>query len=110
MPLKCAVLTQGWAVGHLVVLVRHLWLALSHLPEKVTILDAPLSPEYLFGPSMQDMRERFKTTQKSMDMFKTSTPPPADQAQTRPCLNVGRRRAALWQSPSPWLSHSSCRV
>lgn len=59
-------------MGHLVVLVRHLWLILSTRPEKkkVMMLDASLSIERLFGHSMQNMRQRFEATQKSTDVLK----------------------------------------
>lgn len=44
---KCLALTQDKPMGHLVVLVRHLWISDK---EKVQLLDVPLSPMGLFRP------------------------------------------------------------
>lgn len=47
-------------MGDLLVLVHHLWLTLSQLPDKkVLLLDAP---QGLFGPVMEQTRERFEAT------------------------------------------------
>ncbi len=50
----------------LVVLERHLWLTLTEIEDadKVSFLDAPISPSGLFGPAVKGFAERFTEAQK----------------------------------------------
>ncbi len=51
----------GRSVASLVVLERHLWLTLTEIKDadKVSFLDAPISPSGLFGPAVEGFAERF---------------------------------------------------
>ncbi len=56
----------GRSMASLVVLERHLWLTLMEIKDadKVPFLDAPISPNGLFGPAVEGFAERFTEAQK----------------------------------------------
>ncbi len=51
----------GRSMASLVVLERHLWLTLTEIKDadRVSFLDAPISPSGLFGPAVKGFAERF---------------------------------------------------
>ncbi len=55
-------------MASLVVLERHLWLTLTEIKDadKVSFLDAPISPSGLFGPAVEGFAECFTEAQKAM--------------------------------------------
>ncbi len=57
----------GRSMASLVVLERHLWLMLTEIKDanKVSFLDAPISPNGLFGPVVEGFAERFTEAQKA---------------------------------------------
>ncbi len=57
----------GRSMASLVVLECHLWLTLTEIKDadKVPFLDAPISPNGLFGPAVKGFTERFTEAQKS---------------------------------------------
>ncbi len=57
----------GRSMASLVVLERHLWLTFTEIKDadKVTFLDSPVSPTYLFGPAVEGFAECFTAVQKS---------------------------------------------
>ncbi len=54
-------------MASLVVLERHLWLTLTEIKDadKVSFLDAPISPSGLFGPAVEGFAEHFTEAQKA---------------------------------------------
>ncbi len=56
----------------LVVLERHLWLTLTEIKDtdKVSFLDAPISPSGLFGPAVKGFAERFTEAQKASQVMR----------------------------------------
>ncbi len=54
-------------MASLVVLERHLWLTLTEIKDadRVSFLDAPISPSGLFGPAVKGFVERFTEAQKA---------------------------------------------
>ncbi len=66
----------------LVVLERHLWLTLTEIKDadKVSFLDAPISPSGLFGPAVKGFAERFTEAQKASQVMRHFLPSaPAQQ-------------------------------
>ncbi len=57
----------GRSMASLVVLERHLWLTLTEIKDadRVSFLDAPISPSGLFGPAVKGFAERFTKAQKA---------------------------------------------
>ncbi len=57
----------GRSMASLVVLERHLWLTLMEIrdADKVSFLDAPISPNGLFGPAVEGFAELFTEVQKA---------------------------------------------
>lgn len=99
-------------MGHLVVLVCHLWLTLSQQldRDKMPLLDAAVSLQGLFGPVMEQMRRTFEATQKSADakkmlpQRKDSTGPAASPLSSWPWH---QHRPCRQQSPSPVQQHAA---
>ncbi len=66
----CATKATAQAIGRsmasLVVVERHLWLTLTEIKDadKVPFLDAPISPNGLFGPAVEGFAEHFTEAQK----------------------------------------------
>ncbi len=60
--------------GRLVVLERHLWLTLTEIKDadKVSFLDAPISPSGLFGPAVKGFAERFTEHRRRHRLCDTS--------------------------------------
>ncbi len=78
----------GRSMASLVVLERHLWLTLTEIKDadRVSFLDAPISPSGLFGPAVKGFAERFTEAQKASQamrhfLHKRSSPA---AAQSRP--------------------------
>ncbi len=89
----------GRSMASLVVLERHLWLTLTEIKDadRVSFLDAPISPSGLFGPAVKGFTERFTEAQKAsqaMQHFLPKRSSPA-AAQSRP------RTAPTQQSAKP---------
>ncbi len=66
----------GRSIANLVVLERHLWLMLTEIKDadKVPFLDAPISPNSLFGPAVEGFAERFTKAQKSSQAMRHFLP------------------------------------
>ncbi len=78
----------GRSMASLVVLERHLWLTLTEIKDadRVSFLDAPISPSGLFWPAVKGFAERFTEAQKASQamrhfLHKRSSPA---AAQSRP--------------------------
>ncbi len=103
----------GRSMASLVVLEHHLWLTLMEIKDtdKVSFLDAPISPSGLFGPAVEGFGERFTeahflpkrstaaqsrpktapTQQPAKPVPAVSAPQPAKIQQTRGCSRSARR-------------------
>ncbi|KAJ8009614.1 hypothetical protein DPEC_G00090730 [Dallia pectoralis] len=66
----------GRAMAALVATERHLWLSLSDMRdrEKAFLLDAPLSPDGLFGPAIGSVVERFQEERRQAAAFQKFLP------------------------------------
>ncbi|KAL0186275.1 hypothetical protein M9458_017945, partial [Cirrhinus mrigala] len=66
----------GRSMASLVVLERHLWLTLTEIKDadKVSFLDAPISPTGLFGPSVEGFAEQFSAAQKTSQAMRHFLP------------------------------------
>ncbi|KAJ7990663.1 hypothetical protein DPEC_G00302730 [Dallia pectoralis] len=66
----------GRAMAALVATERHLWLSLSDMRdrEKAFLLDAPLSPDGLFGPAIGSVVERFQEERRQAATFQKFLP------------------------------------
>ncbi len=78
----------GRSMASLVVLERHLWLTLTEIKDadKVSFLDAPISPSGLFGPAVEVFAERFTEAQKASQAMRHFLPKRSSSAaaQSRP--------------------------
>ncbi len=78
----------GRSMASLVVLERHLWLMLTEIKDvdKVSFLDAPISPSGLFGPAVEGFAERFTEAQKASQAMRHFLPKRSSSAaaQSRP--------------------------
>ncbi|KAL0165985.1 hypothetical protein M9458_037829, partial [Cirrhinus mrigala] len=77
----------GRSMASLVVLERHLWLTLTEIKDadKVSFLDAPLSPTGLFGPSVEGFTERFSAAQKTSQAMRHFLPKRSSSRATSGC-------------------------
>ncbi len=86
-------------MASLVVLERHLWLTLTEIKDadRVSFLDAPISPSGLFGPAVKGFAERFTEAQKASQAMRHFLPKRSSPAaaQSRP------RTAPTQQSAKP---------
>ncbi len=66
----------GRSMASLVVLERHLWLTLTEIKDadRVSFLDAPISPSGLFGPAVEGFAERFTEAQKASQAMRHFLP------------------------------------
>ncbi len=66
----------GRSMASLVVLERHLWLTLTEIKDadRVSFLDAPISPSGLFGPAVKGFAERFTEAQKASQAMRHFLP------------------------------------
>ncbi len=89
----------GRSMASLVVLERHLWLTLTEIKDadRVSFLDAPISPSGLFGPAVKGFAERFTEAQKASQAMRHFLPKRSSPAaaQSRP------RTAPTQQSAKP---------
>ncbi len=89
----------GRSMASLVVLERHLWLTLTEIKDadRVSFLDAPISPSGLFGPAVKGIAERFTEAQKASQAMRHFLPKRSSPAaaQSRP------RTAPTQQSAKP---------
>ncbi len=76
----------------LVVLERHLWLTLTEIKDadKVSFLDAPISPSGLFGPAVKGFAERFTEAQKASQVMRHFLPSAPAQQLLRVALRLRR--------------------
>ncbi len=78
----------GRSMASLVVLERHLWLTLTEIKDadRVSFLDAPISPSGLFGPAVEGFTERFTEAQKASQAMRHFLPKRSSPAaaQSRP--------------------------
>ncbi len=76
----------------LVVLERHLWLTLMEIKDadKVSFLDAPISPSGLFGPAVKGFAERFTEAQKASQVMRHFLPSAPAQQLLRVALRLRR--------------------
>ncbi len=79
----------GRSMASLVVLERDLWLTLTEIKDadRVSFLDAPISPSGLFGPAVKGFAERFTEAQKASQAMRHFLPkrssPAAAQSRER---------------------------
>ncbi len=64
----------GRSMASLVVLERHLWLTEIKDADKVSFLDAPISPSGLFGPAVEGFAERFTEAKKASQAMRHFLP------------------------------------
>ncbi len=92
--------TTAQAIGRfmasLVVLERHLWLTLTEIKDadRVSFLDAPISPSGLFGPAVKGFAERFTEAQKASQAMQHFLP-----KRSSPAAAQSRPRTAPTQQP-----------
>ncbi len=74
----------GRSMASLVVLERHLWLTLTEIKDadRVSFLDAPISPSGLFGPAVKGFAERFTEAQKASQAMRHFLPKRSSPAAT----------------------------
>ncbi len=95
----------GRSMASLVVLERHLWLTLTEIKDadRVSFLDAPISPSGLFGPAVEGFAERFTEAQnasQAMRHFPLSRPRTAPTQQpAKPAPAVFAPQPARTQQP-----------
>ncbi len=93
--------TTAQAIGRsmcsLVVLERHLWLTLTEIKDadRVSFLDAPISPSGLFGPAVKGFAERFTEAQKASQAMRHFLP-----KRSSPAAAQSRPRTAPTQQPA----------
>ncbi len=87
----------GRSMASLVVLERHLWLTLTEIKDadRVSFLDAPISPSGLFGPAVKGFAERFTEAQKASQAIRHFLP-----KRSSPATAQSRPRTALTQQPA----------
>ncbi len=98
----------GRSMASLVVLERHLWLTLTEIKDadRVSFLDAPISPSGLFGPAVKGFAERFTEAQKASQAMrhflpKRSSPAAAQgRPRTAPTLQPAKPAPAIY-APQP---------
>ncbi len=75
----------GRSMAGLVVLERHLWLTLMEIKDadKVSFLDAPISPSGLFGPAVEGFAERFTEAQKASQAMRHFLPKRSSSASAQ---------------------------
>ncbi len=80
----------GRSIASLVVLERHLWLTLTEIKDadKVSFLDASMSPSGLFRPAVEGFAEHFTEAQKASQAMRHFLPKRSSSAaaQSRPRL------------------------
>ncbi len=83
-------------MASLVVLERHLWLTLTEIKDadRVSFLDAPISPSGLFGPAVKGFAERFTQAQKASQAMRHFLP-----KRSSPAAAQSRPRTAPTQQP-----------
>ncbi len=78
----------GRSMASLVVLECHLWLTLTEIKDadRVSFLDAPISPSGLFGPAVEGFAEHFTEAQKASQAMRHFLPKRSSPAaaQSRP--------------------------
>ncbi len=86
----------GRSMASLVVLERHLWLTLTEIKDadRVSFLDAPISPSGLFGPAVKGFAERFTEAQKASQAMRHFLP-----KRSSPAAAQSRPRTAPTQQP-----------
>ncbi len=86
----------GRSMASLVVLERHLWLTLTEIKDadRVSFLDAPISPSGLFGPAVEGSAERFTEAQKGSQAMRHFLP-----KRSSPAAAQSRPRTAPTQQP-----------
>ncbi len=84
-------------MASLVVLERHLWLTLTEIKDadRVSFLDAPISPSGLFGPAVKGFAERFTEAQKASQAMRHFLP-----KRSSPAAAQSRPRTAPTQQPA----------
>ncbi len=84
-------------MASLVVLERHLWLTLTEIKDadRVSFLDAPISPSGLFGPAVKGFAERFTESQKASQVMRHFLP-----KRSSPATAQSRPRTAPTQQPA----------
>ncbi len=84
-------------MASLVVLERHLWLTLTEIKDadRVSFLDAPISPSALFGPAVEGFAERFTEAQKASQAMRHFLP-----KRSSPAAAQSRPRTAPTQQPA----------
>ncbi len=89
--------SAGQAASALVVLERHLWLTLTEIKDadRVSFLDAPISPSGLFGPAVEGFAERFTEAQKASQAMRHFLP-----KRSSPAAAQSRPRTAPTQQPA----------
>ncbi len=87
----------GRSMASLVVLGRHLWLTLTEIKDadRVSFLDAPISPSGLFGPAVKGFAERFTEAQKASQAMRHFLP-----KRSSPAAAQSRPRTVLTQQPA----------
>ncbi len=87
----------GRSMASLVVLERHLWLTLTETKDadRVSFLDAPISPSGLFGPAVKGFTERFTEAQKASQAMRHFLP-----KRSSPAAAQSRPRTAPTQQPA----------
>ncbi len=98
-------------MASLVVLERHLWLTLTEIKDadRVSFLDAPISPSGLFGPAVEGFAERFTEAQKASQAMRHFLPKRSSPAaaQSRPRTAPTQRNLHLPFPPLSLLGLSS---
>ncbi len=79
-------------MASLVVLEHHLWVTLTEIKDadRVSFLDAPISPSGLFGPAVEGFAERFTEAQKvsqAMQHFPPKRSSPAAAQSPQDCAD-----------------------
>ncbi len=89
--------TTAQAIGRSIVLERHLWLTLTEIKDadRVSFLDAPISPSGLFGPAVEGFAERFTEAQKASQAMRHFLP-----KRSSPAAAQSRPRTAPTQQPA----------
>ncbi len=87
----------GRSMASLVVLERHLWLTLMEIKDadRVSFLDAPISPSGLFEPAVKGFAERFTEAQKASQAMRHFLP-----KRSSPAAAQSRPRTAPTQQPA----------
>ncbi len=99
----------GRSMASLVVLERHLWLTLTEIKDadRVSFLDAPISPSGLFGPAVKGFAERFTEAQKVSQAMRHFLPkrssPAAAQShpRTAPTQQPAKPAPAVYDTQQP---------